>query len=207
LEAKAMASVHAGAHQLSRVTASQVGELFATKSDVLHKKVDATRDAYLGFIFPITGADFRSVSEIFGLQYETAQALVKEGTKFSSFAQGNGQRHLTNHIYGASLLALRGKSLDSGLSSVDDKTLERLVKENLQIVLDIAEVRATWFGKIYFPSATFVNAIGVFGGKVSPGAIYELAQAHGFGAVAGQRQTIRGDFGIAVWLMLLGFAP
>jgi hypothetical protein len=194
-------------HQLSRVTASQVSELFANKSDILNKKIDATRDAYFGFIFPITGADFRSVSEIFGLQPETAQTLAKEGTRFSSFVQANGRKGLTNHIYGASLLALRGKSLDTGLSSVNDKSVEGLVEDNLHIVLDIAEVRATWFGRIYFPSAAFANAIGVFGGKVSPDAIFKLAQAHSFGAVAGERKTVRGDFGIAVWLMLLGYAP
>jgi len=77
-----MASVRQTTHQLSRVTASQVSELFATKSEILHKKVDATRDAYFGFIFPITGSDFRSVSEIFSLQHDTAQTLIKEGTHF-----------------------------------------------------------------------------------------------------------------------------
>ena len=70
--------------------------------------------------------------------------------------------------------------------------------------MDIAEIRSTWFGKMYFPAQAFANAISVFGGKVSQEAIYELASKYGYSAMATKRQTVRGDFGIAVWLMLLG---
>jgi hypothetical protein len=57
---------------------------------------------------------------------------------------------------------------------------------------------------MYFPAQAFANAISVFGGKVSPGVIYDLASKYGYSAMAAKRQTVRGDFGIAVWLMLLG---
>jgi hypothetical protein len=72
--------------------------------------------------------------------------------------------------------------------------------------MEIADARVTWFGRIYFPAAAFSNAIEVFGGKVSPDAIYALAEKYGFAAPAGSRKTVRGDFGIGVWLTLLGSA-
>ena len=71
-------------------------------------------------------------------------------------------------------------------------------------VMEIAEARVTWFGRIYFPAQAFANAISVFGGKVSADAIYSLAEKYGFSAPAGERKTVRGDFGIGVWLTLLG---
>ena len=104
-------------------------------------------------------------------------------------------------------MALRGKSLDTGLGSVTDDTLPRIVQEHERAVLDVADARSSWFGRIYFPAQAFSNAIGVFRGKASPEAVYGLAKSYGFAAEAGDRRTVRGDFGIGVWLTLLGFAP
>jgi hypothetical protein len=72
--------------------------------------------------------------------------------------------------------------------------------------LEIAEIRSSWFGRIFFPAVAFSNAIAVFGGKVTPEAIYELADKYGYSATAGNRKTVRGDFGIGIWLTLLGVA-
>jgi hypothetical protein len=43
--------------------------------------------------------------------------------------------------------------------------------------------------------------------KVSPNSIHALAEKYGYAARAGSRQTVRGDFGIAEWLTLLGHVP
>jgi hypothetical protein len=75
------------------------------------------------------------------------------------------------------------------------------------VVLEIAEARTTWFGRIFLPATAFANAIAVFGGKVNPDGIYAVAGKHGYAATAGERKTVRGDFGIGVWLALLGRAP
>jgi hypothetical protein len=192
---------------ISDVGSREVSELFSTRASELHTKVDATRDAYLGFIFPIGRSDFREVSEIFGLKHEVAQTLYREGSAFSTFRPSDGHGHLTNHIIGASFLALRGKGLNDGLSAVDDKNLSSLIKNNERVVLEVAQARSSWFGRIYFPSVAFANAIQVFGGKVTAEALYDAAKPYGYAATAGNRKTIRGDFGIGVWLMLLGFAP
>lgn len=190
---------------LSSVTPSDVTKLFSSMEKELHKKVDDTRDAYFGFIFPISLDDFRGVSSVFQLSADTAKELLKVGRGFSSFSKvGRGKGSLTNHIYGASLLTLRGRDLNTGLSDVSDSNLADYVSKNENIVMDIAEIRSTWFGKMYFPAQAFANAISVFGGKVSSQAIYELASKYGYSAMATKRQTVRGDFGIAVWLMLLG---
>ena len=64
-----------------------------------------------------------------------------------------------------------------------------------------------WFGRIDFPAAAaFSNAIGVFGGKLSPDAIHKLSAKYGRTATAGNRKTVRGDFGIGLCLALLGLA-
>jgi hypothetical protein len=191
--------------KINEVTPKDVTTLFSSMEKELHKKVDDTRDAYFGFIFPISLDDFRGVSSVFQLHADTAKELLKVGRKFSSFKKvGRDLGTLTNHIYGASILTLRGRDLNTGLSDVNDKNLGGYVAKNENIVMDIAEIRSTWFGKMYFPAQAFSNAIGVFGGKVSAEAVYELASKYGYSAIATKRQTIRGDFGIAVWLMLLG---
>jgi hypothetical protein len=191
--------------KLTDVTAKDVTALFTSMEKALHKKVDDTRDAYFGFIFPISLDDFRGVCSVFQLNTDTANQLLKVGRTFSSFTKvGRGPGTLTNHIYGASILTLRGRDLNTGLGEVNNKTLAEYVAKNEHIVMDIAEIRSTWFGKMYFPAQAFANAISVFGGKVSPEAIYELASKYGYSAMATKRQTVRGDFGIAVWLMLLG---
>jgi hypothetical protein len=192
---------------LEAVTASHVSELFSKEERTLHVKVDATRDAYFGFIFPINQADFRAVSDAFGIPHDAARALYRSGREFSTFKPAGRSGQLTNHIFGASILALRGKSLDTGLSSVTDTNLAEIVRGHEHVVLGIAEARASWFGRIYFPAAAFSNAIAVFGGKISADAVYELAAKYGFAAEAGTRRTVRGDFGIGVWLTLLGLAP
>ena len=82
-----------------------------------------------------------------------------------------------------------------------------IVAKNEDTVLEIAEARASWFGRIYFPASAFSKAIAVFGGKVTPKAIYALSDKYGYAASAGERQTVRGDFGIGAWLTLLARAP
>jgi hypothetical protein len=195
-------------HYLEGVTASEVEKLFATQEQDLHRKIDATRDAYFGFIFPINSDDFRAVSHAFGIADDAARVLFKQGRAFSTFkVSGRSAGQLTNHIFGASILALRGKSLETGLGAVTDENISEIVRANESVVLEIAEARSSWFGRIYFPAAAFSNAISVFGGKVTPEALYELAGRYGYAATAGERKTVRGDFGIGVWLTLLGLAP
>jgi hypothetical protein len=191
---------------LSQVTTNDVATLFDRREAELHKKVDATRDAYLGFIFPVNRADFGALISALDIAPDAGRALFSRGRAFSSFTFGPKGRHITNHIVGASLLALRGKSLDSGLGSVTDDSLPKLVREHADTVLEIAEARASWFGRIFFPAGAFVSAIEVFGGKVSADAVYKLAEQFGFAAMAGSRKTVRGDFGIAMWLTLLARA-
>jgi hypothetical protein len=193
---------------LSSITSEDVEILYKEKEKQLHEKIDATRDAYLGFIFPINRSDLSAVSEAFGLNSNAAQLIYKKSKDFSTFkAPGRKFGQLTNHIYGASILALRGKSLDTGLKSVTDRSIKELTVNNEDVILEIAGVRASWFGRIYFPAIAFSNAIAVFGGKVSPEALFDLATTYGYASVAGSRNTIRGDFGIALWLTLLGRAP
>jgi hypothetical protein len=193
---------------LASVTPNQVQTLFANRSPELHKKVDATRDAYFGFIFPITVSDLLSVSDALGIDGPTARELYRQGRHFSTFRESSGARpHLTNHIVGTSLLALRGQSLDTGLSSVTDQSLSNLAEEHFGTILEIAEIRAPWFGRIYFPAQAFSNALHVFGGTASPDSLFSEADARGFAANAASRKTIRGDFGIALWLTMLGKAP
>lgn len=192
---------------LSAVTHSQVDTLFDAREKELHQKVDETRDAYFGFIFPINQQDFQAVAHALELDPVAARTLYKRGKAFSTFKPNGRGGRITNHIVGSSILALRGKDLNSGLGSVTDQNLEQLVSQHEDAVMEIADARVTWFGRIYFPAAAFSNAIAVFGGKVSPDAMYALAEKHGFAASAGTRKTIRGDFGIGVWLTLLGMAP
>jgi hypothetical protein len=192
---------------LEHVSASDVEKLFAAKERELHRKVDATRDAYLGFIFPINRADFQAVSQALDIRSETREVLYRKGKAFSTFTPLGRHGQITNHIFGAAILSLRGKSLDTGLGSVSDKNMPDIVAKNEDTVLEIAEARASWFGRIYFPASAFSNAIAVFGGKVTPKAIYALSDKYGYAASAGERQTVRGDFGIGAWLTLLARAP
>ena len=192
---------------LREVSADDVRTLFADRADDLHRKVDATRDAYCGFIFPITRADLAAVTRALELNDAAAQALYRMGTQFSTFRRTARGGQITNHIVGASLLALRGRSLDVGLASITTDSLASVVSENKETVLEIAEARAAWFGRIYFPAMCFADAIDVFGGKVDVDSMYVLAESFGYAAEAGERKNVRGDFGIAVWLTLLGKAP
>ncbi|WP_025809354.1 hypothetical protein [Pseudomonas chlororaphis] len=193
---------------LSSVTCEDVELLYKEKERHLHEKIDATRDAYFGFIFPINRSDLSAVSEAFELDYKVAQLIYKKSKNFSTFkVPGRKFGQLTNHIYGASVLALRGKSLDTGLESVSDRSINELVAVNEDVILEVAGVRASWFGRIFFPAQAFSNAISVFGGNVSPEALYALAKDYGYASAAGSRNTIRGDFGIALWLTLLARAP
>jgi hypothetical protein len=191
---------------LSDVSADDVRGLFADRADDLHRKVDATRDAYCGFIFPVTRGDLASVGGALELSTDAARALYREGTRFSTFRRTARGGQITNHIVGASLLALRGQSLDTGLASIDSASLAGVASENKETVLEIAEARAAWFGRIYFPASSFASAITVFGGDVSADSFYSLAKDSGYAAEAGERKNVRGDFGIAVWLTLLATA-
>ncbi|MGW6131893.1 hypothetical protein ACWFNE_17870 [Cellulomonas sp. NPDC055163] len=191
---------------LDAVDPDDVRALFSERSDELHAKVDATRDAYCGFIFPVNRSDLVTVARALDLDERAVRALHSAGTQFSSFSPGDRGGQLTNHIVGASLLALRGSSLDSGLETVTDDSFGDLVREHQGTVLEIAEARQAWFGRIYFPAAAFASAFGVFGGKVSPETIFRVAGSYGYAAKAGERATVRGDFGIGVWLTLLARA-
>ena len=191
---------------LSDVTPKDVENLFAKHANKLHEKVDDTRDAYFGFIFPINRADFRAVAVALNIDESTGRLLYKGGTAFSTFMPKGrkGARQITNHIVGSSILALRGRDLDNGLDVVTDKTLAEYIQKYEGTALEIAEARTSWFGRIYFPAAAFSNALAVFGAKVTPDTFFDLAVQYGYGNVAGERKTIRGDFGIGVWLALLG---
>jgi hypothetical protein len=192
---------------LNSVSVADIDQLYAKKSDEMHRKVDQTRDAYFGFIFPVNKADLLTVAGALGIQGDVARRLYTLGRSFSTFkAPGAKATGITNHIVGTSLLALRHESLDKGLARVTDATLASLVAEHEDIIGEIAEARASWFGRIFFPVVSFCNALNVFGAQVGPKALFEVADSHGAAAMAGQRQTIRGDFGIAVWLTLLGKA-
>ena len=136
---------------LSNASAEGVRNLFSSQAKLLHSKVDATRDAYFGFIFPINRGDFETVSRIFDIRPDTAQALYRDAREFSTFKPSSRGGQITNHIFGASILALRGKSLDTGLGSVTDDTLPRIVQEHERAVLDVADARSSWFGRILLP--------------------------------------------------------
>ena len=192
---------------LEQVTAEDVDKLYASHGEELHRKIDATRDAYLGFIFPVNKSDLLAVADALEIPKKVTRQIYKSGAAFSSFRTSMGRSHVTNHIVGASILALRHKSLDTGLNSVTDTTFPNLVKAHEDTILEIAEARATWFGRIYFPSIAFSNAINVFGGKVSPDVFFDVADKLHYAAIATDRKTVRGDFGIATWLTLLGKAP
>ena len=68
---------------LERVSASDVENLFVAKERELHRKVDATRDAYLGFIFPINRSDFQGVAG-FGYPSRNREVLYRKGKAFST---------------------------------------------------------------------------------------------------------------------------
>lgn len=190
---------------LCDVSAEDVETLYSKHEKLLRQKIDDTRDAYLGFIFPMDRSDFKAVQAALGISEATGRKLYRLGTDITSFKpNGIGPGTLTNHIVGSSILILRGRSLDTGLASVTDKNLEELVSEYEEIVYEIANARRAWFGKIYFPAIAFSNALKVFGGKVSDDELFRVASIHGFGNFANDRKTIRGDFGIGVWLALLG---
>jgi hypothetical protein len=191
---------------LSDVGQREVEAIFTERKDELHRKVESTRDAYLGYIFPITRRDFLSVARALELRDDVANVLYRRGTKSSTFRPNERGGALTNHITGAAILALRGQDLDTGLAGATDDNLAEFVSKNEAAVLEIAEARRTWFGRIFFPAEAFSNAIGVFGGSVSPEALYSVALEYGFAAAAGERKTVRGDFGIAVWMTLLARA-
>lgn len=193
---------------LNSVIIEDVEKLYKENEKHLHEKIDATRDAYFGFIFPINRSDLLAVSDAFEISPSVAQLIYRKGKSFSTFrSPGSKFGQLTNHIYGASILALRGKSLDTGLDSVTDETLRQLAVDNEDIISEITSIRASWFGKIYFPAQAFSNAIAVFGGKVTPDNLFDFAKNKGYASTAGTRKTIRGDFGIALWLTLLGRTP
>ncbi|HSL01954.1 MAG TPA: hypothetical protein VK901_00265 [Nitrospiraceae bacterium] len=200
-------STLSGLKHLNSVTVEDVEKLYKEHEKQLHEKIDATRDAYLGFIFPINRADLSAVSEALELSPTVAQLIYRKSKSFSTFrSPGRKFGQLTNHIYGASILALRGKSLDTGLNTVTNDNVRKLAAANEDVILEIAGMRASWFGRIYFPAQAFANAIAVFGGKVGPEVLFDLAEKYGYASVAGVRKTIRGDFGIALWLTLLGRA-
>lgn len=113
---------------LSTVSTDDVASLFAERTNELHSKVDATRDAYFGFIFPVDRRDLNNISDALGLSPEVARSLYQHGTSFSTFSLDGRRRQITNHIVGSSLLALRGKDLDTGLSSVTSESVEGLVR-------------------------------------------------------------------------------
>jgi hypothetical protein len=115
---------------LARISANDVAKLFAEKERELHGKVDATRDAYFGFIFPINRNDFEAVSQALDIPAEASRMLYQKGKAFSTFKPSGRGGQITNHIFGASILALRGKSLDDGLSSVNDKSVGDIVAKN-----------------------------------------------------------------------------
>ena len=190
---------------LCDITSKDVESLYAKYEKQLRQKIDDTRNAYLGFIFPMDRSDFKSVQTALGIDEATGRKLYRLGTDITSFKpNGVGPGTLTNHIVGSSILALRGRSLDTGLSSVTDDNLAELISEYEETIYEIANARRTWFGKIYFPAIAFSNALKVFGSKVSDDELFRVASIHGFGNFANDRKTIRGDFGIGVWLALLG---
>ncbi len=192
---------------LKDVKPSDVEALFSKRAPELHQKIDETRDAYFGFIFPIPQDDFKTVTQAMGMTDKAATALYKKASALSTFRPaGEEGGQVTNHILGTSILALRGKDLNTGLQSISDKTLAEIVSRDKDLVMKIADARASWFGRIFFPAIAFSNAIAVFGGKVNPDAIYALAEKYKFAAKAGRRKTVRGDFGIGVWLTLLARA-
>jgi hypothetical protein len=130
--------------KLAEVLPKDVTALFSSMEKEMHKKVDETRDAYFGFIFPISLDDFRGISSVFQLNADTTKELLKAGRSFSSFKKvGRGTATLTNHIYGASILTLRGRDLNTGLADVTDKNIAEYVSKNEHIVMDIAEIRSS----------------------------------------------------------------
>lgn len=195
-----------GPMQIEDATRDTVDGIFRRNAAELHRKVDATRDAYFGFIFPINRADFVAVTRALGLDDHTASALYAQGTAFSTFRPNGRHSQLTNHIVGSALLAMRERSLDTGLQRVADESLADLVSSNEQAILEIADARHGWFGRIFFPAAAFANAAAVFGARVSSEALWLVAKEYGFAGTAGERLTIRGDFGIGLWLTLLARA-
>ena len=190
------------------VRPEDVERLFRTKGEELHRKIDETRDAYCGFIFPVTRPDLLALTSAFDIDPKVAGAIYREGQRFSTFApEGRGPSQITNHIVGATLLALRNRDLGNGLESVTDASILELARAREAEILEVAAARSGWFGRIYFPCQAFSNALGVFGAKVSPETVYTLGKEYGYAAQAGQRRTLRGDFGIALWLAALAFAP
>ncbi|MEP6935648.1 MAG: hypothetical protein ABI988_17195, partial [Nitrospirota bacterium] len=130
-------STLSGLKHLNSVTVEDVEKLYREHDKQLHKKIDATRDAYLGFIFPINRSDLSAVSEALELSPAVAQLIYKKSKSFSTFrSPGRKFGQLTNHIYGASILALRGRSLDTGLNAVTNDNVRKLAVANEDVILE-----------------------------------------------------------------------
>ncbi len=71
---------------LSAVRQAEVDDLFVQHEQELHRKEDDTRNAYLGFIFPINQQHFQAVAHALDLDGETARTLYNQGKRFSTLA-------------------------------------------------------------------------------------------------------------------------
>ena len=67
-----------------------------------------------------------AVTRALDVSDSVASTLYKTGTAFSSFRPNGRGGRITNHIVGASILALRGRDLDSGLAAVTDDTIAKM---------------------------------------------------------------------------------
>ena len=62
-------------NSLCDVTPKDVETLYSNHEKQLRQKIDATRDAYFGFIFPMERGDFKAVQSALGIDEATGRKL------------------------------------------------------------------------------------------------------------------------------------
>lgn len=174
-------------------------------AQALKEKEEELTDAYSGYEFIPTRRDFEKVNKILGMSPAASRALYRVLRDASNWRIASEQNWIPpKHPWAPALLILRDKHLATGLESMNDRSFPQFVTDNIQTIRRTTGILS--FKNVYIPAEAFANAFAAFGADVSSDVLFRVAEQEGYEGTLGTRKDIRGDFGIALFLVTLAEA-
>lgn len=157
---------------------------------------ERTKAAYHDLEYEMTRDEFAQLNQALGINATTASAIFDYIRLNLSGWKSENSDILRDTFFTSSLLALRGKSVMDGLSSLNEAGLEALVKKNFSLIKAV-ESTMSWFGRLYLPSNALSDMLAVFGAKISPDFAYNLALQYDAAGTSTNGKFVRFDFAFA----------
>lgn len=151
-------------------------------ADQLNSTAMQLTDAWGSVMFVLDPKTVKKTFETIGFNSEVSESIYETVKSIYAVSKSDDQNSkvVTWHGTPATIMLLKGiKNIKESLSDINDSNLEEHLSQNETLLNSLIELQNESYGTLLFSPKIASDVISVFGAKVSPEKIYQLAIKYG----------------------------